>query len=163
MGILQARILEWVAMTSSRGSSQPRDRTQASCTAGGFFTIWATSEWVSKSSISTCQQGTFSCHGRRCTRKKTLAFGSARTSSPLHTFEAPFEFHARTWSVGWHYFVNFLLPWLDHYRALTRLLPDQLGHVANSAPTPSWNAWDCTWLQLPLHSWEHLPRVSNNE
>ena len=58
--------------------------------------------------------------------------------------EAPFEFHARTWSVGWHYFVSFLLPWLDHYRALTRLLPDQLGHVANSAPTPSWNAWDCT-------------------
>ena len=38
MGILQARILEWVAMPSSRGSSQPRDRTQVSCTAGGFFT-----------------------------------------------------------------------------------------------------------------------------
>ena len=38
-GILQARILEWVAMPSSRGSSQPRDRTQVSKTAGGFFTI----------------------------------------------------------------------------------------------------------------------------
>jgi len=37
-GILQARILEWVAFPFSRGSSQPRDRTQASCTAGGFFT-----------------------------------------------------------------------------------------------------------------------------
>ena len=59
MGILQAKILEWVAMTSSRGSSQPRDRTQASHTAGGFFTIWATSGWVSKSSVSTYQQGTF--------------------------------------------------------------------------------------------------------
>ena len=34
MGILQARILEWVAMPSSRGSSQPRDRTQVSCIAG---------------------------------------------------------------------------------------------------------------------------------
>ena len=33
-GILQARILEWVAMPSSRGSSQPRDRIGASCTAG---------------------------------------------------------------------------------------------------------------------------------
>ena len=44
MGILQARILEWVAMPSSRGSSQPRDRTQVSCIAGGFFTIWATRE-----------------------------------------------------------------------------------------------------------------------
>ena len=37
-GILQARILEWVAMPFSRGSSKPRDRTQVSCIAGGFFT-----------------------------------------------------------------------------------------------------------------------------
>ena len=38
MGILQARILKWVAMPSSRGSSQPEDQTQASCVAGRFFT-----------------------------------------------------------------------------------------------------------------------------
>ena len=37
-GILQARILEWVAFPFFRGSSQPRDRTQVSCTAGRFFT-----------------------------------------------------------------------------------------------------------------------------
>ena len=43
-GILQARILEWVAFPFSRGSSQPRDQTQVSCTAGGFFTSWATRE-----------------------------------------------------------------------------------------------------------------------
>ena len=36
-GILQARILEWVAIPFSRGSSLPRDRTQVSCTAGGFL------------------------------------------------------------------------------------------------------------------------------
>ena len=41
-GILQARILQWVAIPSSRGSSQPRDQTQVSCIAGRFFTIWAT-------------------------------------------------------------------------------------------------------------------------
>ena len=40
-GILQARILEWVVIPFSRGSSQPRDRTQVSWIAGGFFTIWA--------------------------------------------------------------------------------------------------------------------------
>ena len=39
MGILQARILEWVAMPSSRGSSQPRDQTQVSLIADKFFTI----------------------------------------------------------------------------------------------------------------------------
>ena len=43
-GILQARILEWVAVPFSKGSSQPRDRTQFSCIVGGFFTIWATRE-----------------------------------------------------------------------------------------------------------------------
>jgi len=37
-GILQARILEWVAVPFSRGSSQPRDQTQVSHIAGGFFT-----------------------------------------------------------------------------------------------------------------------------
>ena len=36
-GILQARILEWVAVPFSRGSSQPRDRTQVSCFGGRFF------------------------------------------------------------------------------------------------------------------------------
>ena len=41
-GILQARILEWVAIRFSRGSSQPRDWTQFSCIATRFFTIWAT-------------------------------------------------------------------------------------------------------------------------
>ena len=43
-GILQARILEWVAMSSCRGSSWPRDRTQVSSFGGRFFTVWATRE-----------------------------------------------------------------------------------------------------------------------
>ena len=43
-GIFQARILEWVAIPYSKGSSQPRDWIQFSCIAGGFFTIWATRE-----------------------------------------------------------------------------------------------------------------------
>ena len=43
-GILQARILEWVAFPSSRGSCQPRDRSQVPCIAGRFFTSWATWE-----------------------------------------------------------------------------------------------------------------------
>ena len=41
-GILQARILKWVSMPSSRGSSQSRDQTQVSRIAGGFFTVRAT-------------------------------------------------------------------------------------------------------------------------
>ena len=42
MGILQARILEWVAVSFSRGSSQPRGQTQVSHIADGFFTACAT-------------------------------------------------------------------------------------------------------------------------
>ena len=41
-GILQARIMEWVALPFSKGSSLPRDRTQVSCTAGRFFIVWTT-------------------------------------------------------------------------------------------------------------------------
>ena len=42
-GILQARILEWVALSFSRGSSRPRDRTQVSRIAGRHFNLWARS------------------------------------------------------------------------------------------------------------------------
>ena len=44
IGILQARILEWVTMLSSRGSSQPSDPTQVSRIVGRFPTSWATRE-----------------------------------------------------------------------------------------------------------------------
>ena len=43
-GILQARMLEWIAMPSSMESSQPRDWTQVSHIAGRFFNVWANKE-----------------------------------------------------------------------------------------------------------------------
>ena len=48
-GILQARILEWVAFPFSKGTFQPRDRTQLSHIAGGFFTTWAMGEVLTSS------------------------------------------------------------------------------------------------------------------
>ena len=55
-GTLQARILEWVALPFSRGSSQPRDQTQVSHIAGGFFTGRATKEAPSylNGGVNTC-------------------------------------------------------------------------------------------------------------
>ena len=54
-GILQARILEWVATSFSRGSSRPRDRTQVSCIAGRHFNLWATREAMhTNQSPNTC-------------------------------------------------------------------------------------------------------------
>ena len=48
-GILQVRILKWVAISFSRGSSQPSNQTRVSCIAGRFFTTWAIREalWLS--------------------------------------------------------------------------------------------------------------------
>ena len=43
-GIFQVRILEWVVIPFSRGSSQLRDQTWVSCIAGRFLTVWATRE-----------------------------------------------------------------------------------------------------------------------
>ena len=43
-GTFQARVLEWVAISFSRGSSQTRDWTCVSCTAGGLFTCWVIRE-----------------------------------------------------------------------------------------------------------------------
>ena len=43
-GIFQARVLAWIAISFSRGSSWPRNRTRVSRIAGGFFTVWATWE-----------------------------------------------------------------------------------------------------------------------
>ena len=62
-GILQIRILEWVAFPFSKGSSQSRDRTQVSRMADGFFTSWATGEaqeywsgyWRNRSSLFLLQ------------------------------------------------------------------------------------------------------------
>ena len=61
-GILQARVL---AIPFSRGSSQPRVQTQVSCTAGGFFIVWATRKvqvwviyrgsWASPTALQTTQ------------------------------------------------------------------------------------------------------------
>ena len=51
-GILQARTLERIAISFSRASSQPKDRTQVSCITGRFFTVWATKK---------CEESNFSC------------------------------------------------------------------------------------------------------
>ena len=56
-GILQARILEWVTISFSRGSSRPRGRTQVSHIGGRCFNLWATREaelWMSYQNMWWC-------------------------------------------------------------------------------------------------------------
>ena len=51
-GILQARILEWVAISFSRGSPWPKDGTRVSCITGRRLTVWATGEVLRASGIA---------------------------------------------------------------------------------------------------------------
>ena len=74
LGILQTRMLEWVAFPFSMGSSQPKNWTQVSCIAGGFFSSWAT--WEAQI-ISY-----FSYISSICARF-LLAFGVRRFHMPL--------------------------------------------------------------------------------
>ena len=53
-GILQARILKWVAIPFSRGSSWPRDQTWVSCIADRFSIIWATREACYSTACKLC-------------------------------------------------------------------------------------------------------------
>ena len=66
-GIFQARILEWVAISFSRGSSPPRDQTQVSRTVGRYFTVWATREvtpklWPESKKMIMCRGNWSTCH-----------------------------------------------------------------------------------------------------
>ena len=89
-GILQARILEWVAMPSSRGSFQPRNRTGVSCIAGGFFTSWATREapcYTSTVQKSTQQRNQLQRLHARDKVHQTRELTWLDTETRVHIFE----------------------------------------------------------------------------
>ena len=98
-GILQARTLEWVAVSSSRGSSQPRGQTQVSHIAGGFFTSWATRKalcrvvnlcvtysWLSVSEVPPCTQFCIngSNHDSRFNQDQEVLFMYSLLGKNLH-------------------------------------------------------------------------------
>ena len=109
-GIFQARILEWVAILFSRGSSQPRDQAQISRFAGRFFTIWATREtprtleWVavpfSRESSQPRDRTQVSCiAGRFFTRWATREASTFQfTYLVLSHCKTKWEFSERDWS-----------------------------------------------------------------
>ena len=78
-GIFQARILEWVAISFSRGSSQPRDGTWVSCIAGRLFTTWATRESENErgGTISEVIKSQHPWHGSSANRECSLGTWNA--------------------------------------------------------------------------------------
>ena len=78
-GILWARILEWVARPSLRGSSRPRSQTRVSHMAGRFSTVWATggegeaiSKWMGERLTPVCPKSSWYCHMTRSTDRHLL-------------------------------------------------------------------------------------------
>ena len=90
-GILQARILEWVAIPFSRGPSQRRDPTHISCIAGGFFT--AKPPWKPLRGFSWYKIGAWKVlldwRNDWMMDKQTLALGKSGTVAWLYMNRAP--------------------------------------------------------------------------
>ena len=106
-GNLQARILEWGAISSSRGSCWPRDQTQVSRIIGRFFTIWATSESDTLDFPGGTSDKESPCWCRRCKRHGLdLCVGKIawRSWQPIPVFspgESPWTEEAGgLWSLG---------------------------------------------------------------
>ena len=78
-GVHQARRLQWIAISFSRGSSQPKDRTWDSCIVSGVFTAWVTSKALSR-------EPCVPCIGRRGLNPWTDHQGSACISDFQTTF-----------------------------------------------------------------------------
>ena len=82
-GIFQARVLEWVAISFSRGSSRPRDRTWVSHIAGRRFTVWATREAILSVKEPQTASGYHTEQGRilhHCSRFYWTALNSENSS-----------------------------------------------------------------------------------
>ena len=81
-GFLQARILEWVAIPFSRGSTWPRDWTWVSCIAGRFFTVWATREALVSHMCKFLRGSAFSIHRVLWAHSHTCLSTDIRDSGP---------------------------------------------------------------------------------
>ena len=73
-GIFQAIVLEWIAISFSRGSSRPRDWTRVSCIVDRGFTIWATREVQRKRSYSLIEKETLLRKWSFCVKRKHVCF-----------------------------------------------------------------------------------------
>ena len=92
-GILQAKMLEWVAIPFLRGSSQPRDQTLVSLTAGRFFTIWITREvhilwYLSLSSVQSLSHIRLFETAWIAARQASLSITNSRSSLRLMSIES---------------------------------------------------------------------------
>ena len=99
-GIFQVRVLEWVAMPSSRGSSRPGDQTQVSCIVGRCFTVWATRE-VPAGDVGSIPGSEDPLEQEIATRSSILAWEIPWTEDFWWATVCGIT-NSRTWLSGWH-------------------------------------------------------------
>ena len=118
--ILQAKILEWIVIPFSRGSSWPRDQTQVSWIAGRFFAIWATRE------AHNSQKKYNLCHNPNIQIKKT--------TYPYNNFDLySFSYILCNLFLSFFFFFN---PGHNQLNKLHNLLKGHNWQLKNAAPAP---------------------------
>ena len=145
-GISQARILEWVAMPSSRGSSQPKDQSHVSCVsciAGGFFTHWVISEFKhSNKEIDSYQVKLEKIH---CLIWVSLGKGNPQLfeQSYCSTLEKTMATHSST--LAWK------IPWTEEPGRLQSMRSRRVGHDwATSLSLLTFMHWRRKWQPTPV-------------
>ena len=136
-GILQARILEWVTISFSRGSSRPRDQTRVSHIGGRRFNLWASRE----------AQVTTNPGGRCCYSQPPFHWWGNQHRKKLSNLAKDIQLETLTPEVMLPTFPDLLptsqLHEASHYPCLTRCWsgearrgPDRCGHAHDKVPSP---------------------------
>ena len=146
-GILQARILDWVAISFSRRSSRPRDWTLVSCiswTGSGFFTTWATTEThvcIYVISIYLYKYNVFVCIYVVCVVTKLCPILCNPIDCSLPRLLCLWDFPGKNTGVGCHFLLQGIFP----ARALNPCLLCLLHWQADSLPLYHLHVY--VWLQ----------------
>ena len=111
-GILQARILEWVAISYSKGSSWPRNWTCVSCVsciAGRFFTHWATREGPFFSNRGESHPYVGHCWGKFLTVSQRLATQKPTAHALASSLLFPGSYLHSTTGISWDHLPHKLI------------------------------------------------------
>ena len=112
-GIFQARILEWIAISYSRGSSQLRNWTGVSCIAGGFFTNWAIREALKKAEQWRTDAFELWCWRRLLDSKEIKPTGQSyrKPTANIHRKDWCWSWISNTLATWWEEPTHWKRPW----------------------------------------------------
>ena len=141
-GILQARILEWVAISFSKGTSLSRDQTWVSCMAGCFFTVWAVLDYLRPPLY-------LRAHGNYSNEPISTLPALSTLPSPCLLMQSTSYVNAHPWFLftsDWGSVLSSLLYWVLPWVALLGVLCLCLPGICEYNLLPSWQSFPCLCL-----------------